>query len=67
MADIVSQKSTDEGMPKLKTEELFSKTAELKQSSASLLVANEALRLKTEELNRSQAFIRIKPRTCFDE
>jgi signal transduction histidine kinase len=53
MADIASQKSTEEGMPKLKTEELFSKTAELKQSSDSLLAANEALRLKTEELNRS--------------
>ncbi|HET7344795.1 MAG TPA: HAMP domain-containing sensor histidine kinase [Nitrososphaeraceae archaeon] len=53
MADIASQESTDEGMPKLKTEELISKTAQLKQSSDSLLAANQALQLKTEELNRS--------------
>lgn len=53
MVDIKSQKSTDEGMLKLKTEELFSETAQLKLSSDSLLAANEALKLKTEELNRS--------------
>ncbi|HZD83820.1 MAG TPA: HAMP domain-containing sensor histidine kinase, partial [Nitrososphaeraceae archaeon] len=42
-------------MLKLKIEELISKTAQLKQSSDSLLAANEALKLKTEELNRSHS------------
>ena len=53
MDDNASQRSTQERVPELNTEEIFSKTAELKQSCDSLLAANEALRLKTEELYRS--------------
>jgi signal transduction histidine kinase len=45
--------STEEGMPELMTEELLSKNAELKHLCDSLLAANEALSLKTGELNRS--------------
>lgn len=42
-----------EDLLKLKTEELISKTLELKRSNDSLLASNEALKSKTEELNKS--------------
>jgi len=51
--DNASQNSTEEGMPELMTEELLSKNVELKHLCDSLLAANEALSLKTGELNRS--------------
>jgi hypothetical protein len=51
-----------EEMCKLKTEDLISKTDVLKESSYALLVSNDALKLKTEELDKSkQVIIRIKP------
>lgn len=51
-----------EEMYKLKTEDLISKTEVLKESSYALLVSNDALKLKTEELDKSkQVIIRIKP------
>ncbi|MGA8912228.1 MAG: hypothetical protein WCF03_05145 [Nitrososphaeraceae archaeon] len=51
-----------EEMCKLKTEDLISKTEVLKESSYALLVSNDALKLKTEELDKSkQVIIRIKP------
>ena len=50
-----------EEMCKLKTEDLISKTEVLKESSYALLVSNDALKLKTEELDKSkQVIIRIK-------
>jgi len=50
-----------EEMCKLKTEDLISKTEVLKESIYALLVSNDALKLKTEELNKSkQVIIRIK-------
>jgi hypothetical protein len=51
-----------EEMCKLKTEDLISKTEVLKESRYALLVSNDALKLKTEELDKSkQVIIRIKP------
>jgi len=50
-----------EEMCKLKTEDLISKTEVLKESRYALLVSNDALKLKTEELDKSkQVIIRIK-------
>jgi len=50
-----------EEMCKLKTEDLISKTEVLKESIYALLVSNDALKLKTEELDKSkQVIIRIK-------
>jgi signal transduction histidine kinase len=49
----VNHKSTDYKMLKLKTQELISKTEELKQTSDLLLDSNNALKLKTEELDKS--------------
>jgi hypothetical protein len=48
-------KSEEEGMLKLRTEELILKTEELKQTSNSLLASNNALKLKTEDLARTHA------------
>ena len=45
--------SISEEMLKLKTEELISKTQELKQTSNSLLASNNALKLKAEELDKT--------------
>jgi signal transduction histidine kinase len=53
MVDVDNQKLTDKAMLKLKTEELISKAAELKQLNDSLSSANDALKLKTEELDNS--------------
>jgi signal transduction histidine kinase len=44
-----------EEMLKTKTEQLISKTEELKKTSDSLLASNEALKLKTEEFNKTNA------------
>jgi signal transduction histidine kinase len=44
-----------EGMLKTKTEELISKTEELKKTSDSLLASNDALKLKTEEFNKTNS------------
>ena len=46
-----------EEMYKLKTEDLISKTEVLKVSSYALLVLNYALKLKTEELDKSKQVI----------
>jgi signal transduction histidine kinase len=45
----------EQEMLKLRTEELISKTEELKQTSNSLLESNNELKLKTEELARTHA------------
>ena len=45
--------SISEEMLKLKTEELISKTQELKQTSNSLLASNNVLKLKAEELDKT--------------
>jgi signal transduction histidine kinase len=48
-----SSRAVLEEMLKTKTEELISKTEELKKTSDSLLASNDALKLKTEELNKT--------------
>ena len=45
-------RSTLDGMLKSNKQELISKTGELRQTSDLLLASNEALKSKTEELNR---------------
>jgi signal transduction histidine kinase len=53
----MSSKATLEEMLRAKTEELISKTEQLKKTSLSLLAANDALKLKTEEFDRTNAIL----------
>ena len=50
-------KATLEERLRTKTQELISKTEQLKKTSNSLLAANDALKLKTQEFNRTSAIL----------
>jgi signal transduction histidine kinase len=56
MSNALSKARLEE-MLRTKTEELISKTEQLKKTSNSLLAANDALKLKTKEVNRTNAIL----------
>ena len=56
MSNAFSRATLEERL-RTKTQELISKTEQLKKTSNSLLAANDALKLKTEEFNRTSAIL----------